>query len=509
MNLIEVAVSKSEGAKFRGDLAVVFVYQNKSKKIVLPEIGKTYLKTVSKLGDFEGKTGQLLLVYSQEHRELKKYGASRICFVGGGEKAAKENSVKVAEKYRDLGGKIAQRAKGVKAESIAVLADTIDDVEKELGVQMLTEGILLGSYRFDKYKKPDPENVEKPLMQLTIYSREHFALVKKSVTKGENSAISVMDARDMANEPGNLWTPAQFAQYAEEVAIETGIECTVFDKKKLQSMKMGGILAVNAGSQEPPKMIVLDYKPEKYSQTIMFVGKGLTFDSGGVSLKPAAGMQDMKYDMCGGAAVLASMKAIAKEKPAVRVVGIVPSTDNMMSGSATKPGDIITHYNGITSEVINTDAEGRLILADALAYGNKQYSPDCIIDLATLTGAVIVALGHHNTGLFSNNDKLAELLCRAGENSGEPLWRLPLGKDYAKQLDSDVADTKNVGGREGGSITAACYLEKFIDDTPWAHMDIAGTAWDFTKKSYIPKGPSGNSVRTLVEFVRNWKKTKF
>ncbi len=509
MKPIQVTVSKGDETKFQGDVAVVFVYQNKNKKIILPEIGKTYLKTVAKLGDFEGKSGQAHLVYAQEHRELKKYGVSRICFVGGGDKDGKESTVQLAEKYRDLGGKVAQKAKGVKAESIAVFADTIDETEKELAVQTLAEGIIMGSYRFDKYKKPDAEKVEKELQKLKFYGQDHFAQIKNGVTKGENSAVSVMDARDMANEPGNLWTPEQFAQYAVDVAAETGIECTVFDKKKLQSMKMGGILAVNAGSQDPPKMIVLDYKPAKYTQTIMFVGKGLTFDSGGVSLKPAAGMQDMKYDMCGGAAVLASMRAIAKEKPAVRVVGIVPSTDNMMSGTATKPGDIITHYNGLTSEVINTDAEGRLILADALAYGNKHYEPDCIIDLATLTGAVIVALGHHNTGLFSNNDKLAEMLYQSGETCGEPMWRLPLSKDYAKQLESDVADVKNVGGREGGSITAACYLEKFIEDTPWAHLDIAGTAWDFTKKSYIPKGPSGNSVRTLIEFVRNWKKTKF
>lgn len=509
MTPIQVAVSKGEETKFQGDVAVVFVYQDKNKKIILPSTGKTYLKRVNKLGDFEAKSGQLHLAYSQENRELKKYNAARICFVGCGQVQTKNNEIETAENYRDLGGKIAQKAKSIKAKSLAVFADTIEASAKETGTQALAEGILLGSYVFNKYKKPDLDNKETLLKKLTFYAKDSFSIIKKGVLRGENSAISVADARDMANEPGNLWTPAQFAQYAQDVAKETGIECTVFDKKKLQSMKMGGILAVNAGSQDPPKLIVLDYVPEKYTQTIMFVGKGLTFDSGGVSLKPAAGMQDMKYDMCGGAAVLASMRAIAKEKPAVRVVGIVPSTDNMMSGAATKPGDIITHYNGLTSEVINTDAEGRLILADALAYGNKHYQPDCIIDLATLTGAVIIALGHHHTGLFSNNDKLSEMLAKAGDESGEPLWRLPLGKEYSKQLDSDVADIKNVGGREGGSITAACYLEKFVDDTPWAHMDIAGTAWDFTKKSYIPKGPSGNSVRTLVEFVRNWKKTKF
>lgn len=274
-------------------------------------------------------------------------------------------------------------------------------------------------------------------------------------------------------------------------------------------MKMGGILAVNKGSVDPAKLVVLEYKPKKYSQTIMLVGKGLTFDSGGVSLKPAAGMQDMKHDMCGGAAVLGVMKVVAREKPAVRVVGLVPTTDNMMSGSATKPGDIITHYNGITSEVINTDAEGRLILADALAYGNEKYQPDCIVDLATLTGAVIICLGHNRTGLLSNNDKLSELITQAAAKAGEPVWRLPIDEEHIKQIDSRVADIKNTGGREAGTITAAAYLQKFVGDTPWVHLDIAGTAWNFSKKNYVPEGPSGIGVRTLTEFIRDWKKTKF
>jgi leucyl aminopeptidase len=270
-------------------------------------------------------------------------------------------------------------------------------------------------------------------------------------------------------------------------------------------MGMGGILAVNQGSSIPPKLIILEHRPKHFSKTFLFVGKGLTFDSGGVSLKPAAGMQDMKYDMCGGAAVLSAMKTIGLEQPEVRVIAIVPATDNMSGSAAVKPGDIIKHYNGLTSEVINTDAEGRLILADALAYGIKKYSPDCVIDLATLTGAVIIGLGHHRSGLMSNNDKLARKIIEIGAECGEPAWQLPLGKDYSKQIKSDVADIKNIGGKAAGSITAAAYLQNFVGDTPWAHLDIAGTAWDFTEKSYIPKGPSGIGVRTLIEFVRSWK----
>jgi leucyl aminopeptidase len=264
----------------------------------------------------------------------------------------------------------------------------------------------------------------------------------------------------------------------------------------------------NQGSAVEPKLIILEHAPKHYSKTILLVGKGITFDSGGVSLKPAAGMEDMKYDMCGGAAVLSAMQAVAVDKPKVRVVALVPATDNMSGSSAIKPGDIITHYNGITSEVVNTDAEGRLILADALAYGIKQYKPDCAVDLATLTGAVIVGLGHHRTGLMSNNDALAEALTEAGEDAGEKLWRLPLDSEYSKQIESDVADIKNIGGKGGGAITAAAYLQKFVGETPWAHLDIAGTAWNFTKKSYIPKGPSGIGVRTLLRFIDGWAKLK-
>jgi leucyl aminopeptidase len=309
----------------------------------------------------------------------------------------------------------------------------------------------------------------------------------------------------MANEPGNCWTPRHFAQYAEKAAKELKLKCTVLEKSHMTQLGMGGILAVNKGSEEAPKVVILEYNPGKNADTILLVGKGLTFDSGGISLKPAQGMMDMKYDMCGGAAVLSAMEAIAREKAGVRVVAIIPSTDNMAGGGAIKPGDVITHYGGITSEIENTDAEGRLILADALAYGIEKYQPACVIDLATLTGAVIIALGHHYSGLMSNNDRLADRIIEAGKLCGEPLWRLPLGEMYVKQLKSQVADIKNTGGRPAGSITAAEYLHKFVGEVPWAHLDIAGTAWDFTEKSYIPKGPSGVGVRTLIELLRRWE----
>ncbi|MCK4840175.1 MAG: leucyl aminopeptidase, partial [Desulfobulbaceae bacterium] len=310
-----------------------------------------------------------------------------------------------------------------------------------------------------------------------------------------------------ANEPGNHWTPSHFADAGRKLANKYDLTCKVLGKSVMAKLGMGGIIGVNQGSSQPPKMVVLEYRSGgKKAPTLLLVGKGLTFDSGGISLKPGAGMQDMKYDMCGGAAVMAAMQAIGELEPTgINIVAIIPATENMPGPEALKPGDIINQYNGKTIEVINTDAEGRLILADALAYGVDKFKPTAVVDVATLTGAVIIGLGHHRTGMLSNDDKLADKLLASGDRSGELVWRLPLGDDYTKQLKSEVADLKNIGGRPAGTITAACFLQEFVGDTPWAHLDIAGTAWNYTKKSYIPKGPSGVGVRTLIELVLNWK----
>jgi leucyl aminopeptidase len=345
---------------------------------------------------------------------------------------------------------------------------------------------------------------------------EHFLLsgrnipplqAEKGLREGSTAAMAACVARDMANEPGNYWTPAHFADFGKQLATRTGLKCTVLGKAAMKKLGMGGILAVNQGSALPPKLVILEYRTGGSRPILMLVGKGLTFDSGGISLKPAAGMEDMKYDMCGGAAVLAAMQAVGEEKPpGLNIIALVPATDNMTGSAALKPGDVITHYGGKTSEVVNTDAEGRLILADALAYGIKRFKPDAVVDVATLTGAVIIGLGHHCSGLLSNNDTLADRIVAAGDICGEPLWRLPLGPEYTKQLKSEVADLKNVGGKSAGTITAASYLQEFVGDTPWAHLDIAGTAWGFTEKPYIPgKGPPGIMTRTLIALIRNWQ----
>ena len=332
--------------------------------------------------------------------------------------------------------------------------------------------------------------------------------VLEGMERGKKAAVAACRARDMANEPGNGWPPAKFAEFARRIARKHKLFCEIIEKAEMKKLGMGGILGVNQGSAQPPKLVILKYEggSKKTDPTLMLVGKGLTFDSGGISLKAGAGMQDMKYDMCGGAAVICAMQAIARERPkGINVVALVPSTENLPASTALKPGDIITHYGGKTSEIINTDAEGRLILADALAYGIETYAPDAVIDLATLTGAVIVGLGHHRTGLMATDDDLAEQLLAAGERAGEPLWRLPLGPEYSDQIKSQVADIKNTGGRGAGTITAGAYLQEFIGDTPWAHLDIAGTAWSDQKRPYAPKGGTGVGVRLLIAFLQRFK----
>ncbi len=504
MQPTKVIVTTGKKENYAGDLLVYCIGQPSKGAPKDEPASWDVFQNGCKLGDFSGKGGEKLLVYPGSN-DLSKYKVKRLALVGMGKFSEKESSSRVKEKVRLLGGHLAGLAKSLKAEKIMVCLPEIVKFDKSQTAEALIEGILLGDYRFLKYKTPDKkEPTYLGLKEVKIQTQTSLGKVRKGVKNGQNAAYAARVARDMANEPGNGWTPKQFADFATELANTFDLKCRVLEKNDLKRLKMGGILAVNQGSSIPPKMVVLEYRANKKAPTLLLVGKGLTFDSGGISLKPPAGMQDMKYDMCGGAAVLSLMQAVGAEKPAVNVIAIVPSTDNMSGSSALKPGDIIRHYNGVTSEIINTDAEGRLILADALAYGVKKYKPACVVDLATLTGAVIIGLGHHHTGVLSNDKELVNKLIAAGEESGEPLWQLPLGKEYSKQIESKVADIKNTGGRAAGTITAACYLEKFVANTPWAHLDIAGTAWDYTEKSYVPKGPSGTGVRTLLELIRNW-----
>lgn len=502
---MKIIINSKLSEKYSTDLLVYCIDQKRKDTPNLPDsLASEFLKKACDLGDFKGNEDELLLHYMDQG---KSKNIQRIAFIGVGRIPKNIKPAELKEKMRKTGGNIANLCKKVRGSKLCV----VPPQHSEKGiltdiVYCLTEGIVLGDYSFKKYitkKKEKP--LHKGIKEIRYMCAKNLQSLRRVASLAHTAASATCHARDMANEPGNSWTPASFAEYAEELAEKYKLKCTVFDKKQLEKKGMGGIIAVNQGSDMPPKLVVLEYHADKKAETILLVGKGVTFDSGGISIKPAAGMEDMKYDMCGGAAVLAAMHAVAQEKPKCNVVALVPATDNLSGGSALKPADIICHYNKTTSEIINTDAEGRLILADALAYGIEQYSPNYVIDLATLTGAVIIGLGHHHSGIFSNNDRLAQKLIAAGNSCGEPLWRLPLGPDYKKQLDSKVADIKNTGGRPAGAITAAEYLHAFVGDTPWAHLDIAGTAWNFTEKSYIPEGgPSGTGVRTLIEFIRKF-----
>ncbi len=501
----KIVVSGQDAAAYSGPLLVCFVGEVHDGPPRCSELVADTVADLAALGDFTGKKEQTALLYPDHCRLGDSITAHRLLLVGLGSLTDEAAGEQFNETLRCAGGVVATIARQVKATDIGIVPPPVLDMAPVQGIEQLCEGILLGDYQFRKYKKDKDDEPPFPgITSVTLFAAG-IRGARTAVKRATVAAMATRAARDMAHEPGSAWTPEQFAAFARKLAKRDDMKCTILEKSHLLKAGLGGLLAVNRGSATPPKLIVLEYAPKKAGGTVLLVGKGITFDSGGVSLKPAAGMQDMKYDMCGGAAVLAVMQALAEERPDVRVIGMVPATDNMSGAAALKPGDIITHYGGITSEVINTDAEGRLILADALAYGIDTYRPDCVIDLATLTGAVIIGLGHHHTGLFSNDDRLAELLYHAGERCAEPLWRMPLGVEYSKQLESEVADIKNMGGKEGGAIVAAAYLEKFVGKTPWAHLDIAGTAWDFTKKSYIPKGPSGIGVRTLLTLLRNWQ----
>ncbi|HSR36986.1 MAG TPA: leucyl aminopeptidase [Desulfurivibrionaceae bacterium] len=494
--MLQVSVKEKAAAS---EMTVFFVRQQAKGKIGCPDREvEALLQQAAVTGDFTAKEGQVVLFYLPAAKGRKT--GRRALVVGLGKE--KPN----AELIRKAAGTVVNQIGKTKAKEAVVLLPEKGGLASAELVEWLTEGLILGSYRFRKYQTvKDPEENGPQLAGVTLVCQT-TKVVQAALQRGVNAAVAACLARDMANEPGNHWTPTHFANEAKKVAKANGLKVTVLGKAEMLKLGMGGILGVSQGSAQPPTLTILEYRVSAKAPTLLLVGKGLTFDSGGISLKPSAGMEEMKYDMSGGAAVLAAMQAVGREKPArLNVVALIPSSENLPGPTALKPGDVITHYNGKSVEVVNTDAEGRLILADALAYGVEKYKPAAVVDIATLTGAVIIGLGHHRTGLLANDDKLCDQVLAAGEAAGEPLWRLPLAPEYRKQLKSNVADLKNVDKRDGGTILGAAFLQEFVGKTPWAHLDIAGTAWNFTEKSYVPKGPSGIGVRTLLALIRNWK----
>jgi len=367
--------------------------------------------------------------------------------------------------------------------------------------QALTEGALLGTYSFRQYITKEPETGEIDTLSILMPHESDMPSARRGFNKGKITAEAAVLARDMSNEPSNYKNPTTMAKKAVELAKTYGLKATVLDKEEMRKLGMGGLLGVAQGSVQPPKFIILEYKGRKSNGfDIALVGKGITFDSGGISIKPSENMGEMKGDMSGGGAVMSAISAISRLKPKVNVLALIPATENLPSGSAFKPGDILTAMNGKTMEIVTTDAEGRLILADALSYAVKE-KVKAIIDVATLTGACIVALGHVASGAFTNNQKLMEKVLEASKASGELIWQMPMFEQYKEQIKSDVADIKNSGGRPAGAITAAQFLAEFVGDTPWVHLDIAGTDRSEKDQNYLVKGATGIPVRTLVELV--------
>jgi len=441
---------------------------------------------------FKGKAEETLAILAPA-----KLGVARVLLVGTGKADPADRAL-----WQRCGGVILAALNGAGESEAAVLVEAGDGAA-EIAAH-LAYGARLRSYRFDKYRtKEKPE--QKPSLKTLSILVEDVNAARRRFTPLGRITDGVFFTRDLVSEPANVIYPETLAERAKTLT-ELGVTVEILDEKKMAALGMGALLGVGQGSARPPRLLVMQWHgaDDKKQAPVAFVGKGITFDTGGISIKPSAGMEDMKWDMGGAGAVIGLMKALAGRKAKVNVVGIGALAENMPSGTAQRPGDIVKSMSGQTIEVLNTDAEGRLVLADALWYCQDRFKPRAMIDLATLTGAIIIALGHEHAGLYSNDDRLAEQLAAAGKATGETLWRMPLGDAYNKMMDSDAADVKNIsGGRDAGSVTAATFLERFVNKVPWAHLDIAGTAWANKDKPTVPKGATGYGVRLLNRFVRD------
>ena len=459
------------------------------------------IKKVLSTEEFSGKPNQLFLLHT-----LGELPANRVLIVGLGKKKAVDR-----DRLRDAMGTAAchLRGLGVKSFSATVHGGILPKNSVQETAQTIIEGCLLGLYRFTPYRTEGRDEL-KTIDHMTMIAPS--PAIEKQAAQGAELGKVIAEAtnfsRDLVNHPGNTVTPTRLAKEARLLAKKHRMTCHVLEREDANRLGMGSFLAVAQGSQEPPKFIVLEYQGGRSKQNpVVLIGKSITFDSGGISLKPSEKMEEMKGDMAGGAAVLGTLKAVADLQLPISLIGILPAAENMPAGTAIKPGDVVTAMSGLTIEVINTDAEGRMVLADGLTYAAR-YKPSVVIDLATLTGACVVALGHHATGILGNNEVLIKRLIRAGEATGERLWQLPLWDAYYDQIKSDVADIKNVGGRGAGTITAAAFLGKFAKDYSWAHLDIAGTAWTNTSRPSQPKGASGVGVRLLIQYLSSIRHTQ-
>ena len=455
-----------------------------------PAVPRFVKDSVDEAG-FTGRADESITVLSKEPRKITLVGlGKRDGLTIRGLRAALYSVAKTARRLRER--------------SIAVaLPYTVGTLDAADTVRLAADYLSHADYKFDDLITVKKDEAPPPITA-TLISADGVEPRRVKTVEEEAAAISagVRIVRDLGNTPSNLMTPTRLAERAEEMAKDAGIKCTVYGRAQIERMKMGGLLAVNRGSAEEPRFVVLEYAPRRAKKHVALVGKGITFDSGGISIKPAERMEEMKFDMCGAAAVIGTMQAAAELELPVRITGLIPSTDNLPSGSAYKPGDVITMMSGKTVEIVNTDAEGRMILGDALHYASN-LKPDHIIDYATLTGACVVALGSEAAGLFSNDDELARKLIECGERVGERLWRMPEWDEYKDLIRSDWADMKNSGGRWAGAVSAALFLKEFVDCPSWAHLDIAGTAYAEHETARESRGATGAGVRVTLAFLQS------
>ena len=490
---IEYTVSSTQPAKHRSECMIIGVFESQQLSgtaKVIDECSKKYLSSLLKRGDIVGKIGQSLLLQSVPGTQ-----SQRVLLIGCGRKIDLDSA-----QYRKIITYSINQLKTINADvALNCLVElAVKNRDSYWNIRQIVEIYESQLYQFKRLKS-GAESSSKKLSKLilSIANRSRLSLSKKAVSHATAIANGVFFARDLANLPPNVCNPTYLAKQANKLAKNTDIKTTIMNEKAMRKLGMNVLLSVSQGSREPAKLITMQYQgAAKSKKPFVLVGKGVTFDTGGISIKPSANMDEMKFDMCGAASVFGTLVAVTQLKLPINVIGVIPAVENMPGGGATRPGDIYTSMSGQTIEVLNTDAEGRLILCDALTY-SKEFNPAAIIDIATLTGACVIALGKHASGLLSNHQPLAQALLDAGESSADRIWQLPLWDDYQQQLKSPFADMANIGGREAGTITAACFLSRFTKDMHWAHLDIAGTAWLSGNK----KGATGRPVPLLTEYL--------
>ena len=480
--------------KKKTELLCGFVLEDSNKVLGLPKFDTKISSSINQsIKDMNGVLGKLTIIPIPGNKR-----AQRILLAGIGKKENLTNDT-----IRFVSGKIAQKARELKLKEFSIITPPTFVWNSISAVSQIIEGAKISLYKFDKFK--DIKSDKSPDLTIIVSKSNESS---KAIKVAEIISEGVLFTKNIANLPPNECTPTTLANFAKEISKKNKMKCTIISQPELKKKGFGGITAVGKGSKNEPKLITIEHNHGPKSQKpIVLVGKAVTFDTGGISLKPGQGMDEMKFDKCGGCTVLGIMKSVSELKLPINVVGIIPSVENMIGGEAYRPGDIIKLYNGKTAEILNTDAEGRLILADALAYGEKQYAPKAIIDFATLTGACIVALGNNVAAIVSNDKQLTKEITNSSKTTTEEIWELPLTQDYMDMIKSDVADIKNVGiGKAAGTITAAAFLKSAIKDTPWVHFDIAGVAWTqgaaTKQKPYNPKGATGFGVRLILDYLQ-------